>query len=524
MRKFLPLLLLAAVIIVSSAKAQVPRTMSYQGLIVSASGVPISDDAHVLKVTIYDAPTGGQSLYTESIPTTTTRGLVNLIIGSATGIPTTVDFSKSYWMGISIDGGAELTPRTVLSSVPYSLSSEHAVTADLANGLSSTAKGFVSSINEQGGPLRIEGTGAATVTTTSGKVTINVPQSGSISTIQNADSTIAVTNGSGPIVKLSVAKRSISSERLGFNSVANYHIQNKSVTASKIDAGSAPVNYSLISDGGGNVYWGLQTLQIPYSGIVSTPNPVIAVVNNNNGGSGLRGVIGGGSGQGITGAGIWGDAGANLNGVVGTSSGGNGVLGWGINATTGVAGVSASGDAVSGISTTGRSGFFQITNSNSTANALEASSVSGGSAIYGKALNTAASNNAGVVGENASPTGTGLKGSYTGIGAGTALTVDNGGIKLTGTNKCGFVHTVTAANRLTTTSSEIDNPFCNGDPNCFVMVTYLVKDYTAFGTGAYKQALGVYYDPVRGKWQILSVNNQAFPLPAYMNVLVIKQQ
>ncbi|HET9135080.1 MAG TPA: hypothetical protein VFO76_00470 [Candidatus Kapabacteria bacterium] len=522
-RNLLPLLLVVVVaFLCSSLQAQIPRTLSYQGVILGTAGTPISDGAHIIKITIYDAPTGGASLYSETILSTTSSGLFNVILGGATPLPASLDFSKGYWIGVSVDAAAEMAPRSSLTAVPYSLSAEHAETAEVANGLSSSAKGIVSSVNESTGPIRIQGTGAAAVTTSNGTVTVNVPQAGTISSIQNADSTIVVTNGSGPIAKLSVGKRSISSERLGFNSVANYHIQDKSVTAAKIDAASAPVNYTIISDGSGNVYWGLPTLQVPFSGIVATTYPVIAVANNNNTGIGLRGMIGGGSGQGITGAGVWGDAGANLNGVVGTSSGGVGVLGWGINGTTGVAGVSASGDAINGSSTTGRAGFFQITNTNSTANAIEASSVSSGSAVYGKALNAGAVGSTGVTGENASPSGVGVKASYIGTGVGTPLNLNNGAIKVSGTNKACFVHTVTAANRLTTTSTEIDNALCNGDPNCFLFVTSLVIDNLANLTNL-KSQISVYYDAARGKWQILSSNNQVFPLPAYFNVWVIKQ-
>jgi hypothetical protein len=141
-----------------------------------------------------------------------------------------------------------------------------------------------------------------------------------------------------------------------------------------------------------------------------------------------------------------------------------------------------------------------------------------GNSVYGKATATSGSNN-GVLGETSSPAGAAVKASYTGTGVGNPLQLDNGAIKVSGTNKAAFIHTVTNANKPTTTSTEIDNPLCNGDPNCMLFVTALVTDLS----GSFKQQLGVYYDPTRSKWQILSLNQQVFNVPTYFNVWVIKQ-
>ena len=122
-------LVFTGILAVSSVYAQIPRTISYQGLLISPSGVPIGDGKHVIKVSFYDNVNALTDIYNDAQDIPTKEGLFNMIIGAVTPIPATVDFSKPYWLGVSVDGGAEMSPRTALTSVPYAL---HAEVADRA--------------------------------------------------------------------------------------------------------------------------------------------------------------------------------------------------------------------------------------------------------------------------------------------------------------------------------------------------------------------------------------------------------
>ncbi|MBC8145245.1 MAG: hypothetical protein H7X80_06635, partial [bacterium] len=68
-------------------------------------------------------------LHTEAQNVAVTRGVFNALIGSTIAIPTSMAFDRAYFLGVSVDGGEELSPRTPLTAVPYAL---HAVTADVA--------------------------------------------------------------------------------------------------------------------------------------------------------------------------------------------------------------------------------------------------------------------------------------------------------------------------------------------------------------------------------------------------------
>ncbi|MBE0646043.1 MAG: hypothetical protein IH600_18315 [Bacteroidetes bacterium] len=111
----LPLLLLL-LITAQPGKAQDP-IINYQGVLTDAAGVTIADGTHGFSFTIHDAATGGSALWTESQNLTTVRGIFNVQLGRVTAL--TLPFDRQYWLGIRVDGGAELAPRTPLTMAPY---------------------------------------------------------------------------------------------------------------------------------------------------------------------------------------------------------------------------------------------------------------------------------------------------------------------------------------------------------------------------------------------------------------------
>jgi hypothetical protein len=102
---------------VPSADAQVPRLVSYQGFLTDGGG-PISG-TRSLTFRIYDVATGGTALWTEARSLALSAGLFSTTLGEVTAL--TIPFDEPYWLGIAVDGGAELTPRTRLSGAPYAM-------------------------------------------------------------------------------------------------------------------------------------------------------------------------------------------------------------------------------------------------------------------------------------------------------------------------------------------------------------------------------------------------------------------
>jgi hypothetical protein len=110
-----------ATLSVQPSSAQIPRTVSYQGRLLGAGGAPVPDGDYQLDLAIYDVPSGPDAaLWTEThnaVPVA--AGYFHVMLGSLTTLD--LPFDAPYWLGISIGGGSELTPRVDLASSPYSL-------------------------------------------------------------------------------------------------------------------------------------------------------------------------------------------------------------------------------------------------------------------------------------------------------------------------------------------------------------------------------------------------------------------
>ncbi len=116
---------LGSVLCAALAMAQIPRTLSYQGVLLDASGQPLPDGEYEMEFRLYDAATGGAPLFVESQRVRVEHGVVSTLIGLQR--PLTLPFDRPYYLGIALGGGAELVPRAPLTAVPYAF---RAVVAD----------------------------------------------------------------------------------------------------------------------------------------------------------------------------------------------------------------------------------------------------------------------------------------------------------------------------------------------------------------------------------------------------------
>lgn len=181
---------------VTTATAQIPRLISYQGVVPVAN---YPDGPHSVSIAVYDAPTGGELVYIQQTDVEFSGGLFSTEIGP---IPVAVDFSKPYWVGIAIGETPEFEPRIRMTSSPYALRADSAVgavnalrairadvavrsdragrsdTAGVALAISPEATGFVRSVNGRLGDIRIEGAGGTNVQVNGNTITIASQTSG----------------------------------------------------------------------------------------------------------------------------------------------------------------------------------------------------------------------------------------------------------------------------------------------------------------------------------------------------------
>lgn len=104
------------------ANAQVPRSISYQGLL-NKNAAPFEGTVDLV-IKIYTA--SGTELYSESFTNTAVnKGIFNVLIGGQAGtLPGTLKFDEQYFLGVNVDGAGELTPRTPFVAAPYALNSQ----------------------------------------------------------------------------------------------------------------------------------------------------------------------------------------------------------------------------------------------------------------------------------------------------------------------------------------------------------------------------------------------------------------
>lgn len=103
------------------AHAQVPRQITYQGVLTDTNGAPMPDNTYVMVFRLYDVSTAGTVLWNEVKNVPVKDGLFSSYLGDTTPFPDSVDWTKTYWLGIQVGGDPELAPRIKLAAVPYSL-------------------------------------------------------------------------------------------------------------------------------------------------------------------------------------------------------------------------------------------------------------------------------------------------------------------------------------------------------------------------------------------------------------------
>ena len=131
------LLSIAFVLTILVTVAQVPATLSYQGLLTDAAGVPFPDKDYNLVFKFYlDAAAGTEVHTCGPITVTTFKGLFTAILGTGGSSNLPLPYllgDKQYFIGISVDAKQELTPRVLLTAVPYAFTANTAKNIDGAS-------------------------------------------------------------------------------------------------------------------------------------------------------------------------------------------------------------------------------------------------------------------------------------------------------------------------------------------------------------------------------------------------------
>ncbi|MEI7688782.1 MAG: hypothetical protein WCI91_01200, partial [Candidatus Nomurabacteria bacterium] len=139
---FLSLILAPFSPLVGKAEALFNKQINYQGKLTTSAGVAVANGTYNMEFKLYDAPTAGTTLWTETRTTTNkvqvTNGLFSAMLGEINAL-TGVDFNQTLYLGVNIGGtgtpgwDGEMTPRKKLGTVPAAVISETAQTSITSN-------------------------------------------------------------------------------------------------------------------------------------------------------------------------------------------------------------------------------------------------------------------------------------------------------------------------------------------------------------------------------------------------------
>src|SRR5262245_61483761 len=125
----LGLAVLAVAAPAASFAAGVPLTIDQQGRFLKIDGTPETGNLMVT-FALYDAATGGTALWSETRTLMLdSAGFYATQLGSATAFPAGTWNGRMLFLGITIQGEGEMTPRQPIVSVPYALRAGEAADA-----------------------------------------------------------------------------------------------------------------------------------------------------------------------------------------------------------------------------------------------------------------------------------------------------------------------------------------------------------------------------------------------------------
>ena len=103
--------------------AGVPQLINYQGKLTDKNGAPVSDSSYNAEFRVYDSPTGGTMLWSETTLVNTSKGIFNVILGDVNPFPATFFYDNPIiYLAVKISTDNEMSPRQRITSVGFALS------------------------------------------------------------------------------------------------------------------------------------------------------------------------------------------------------------------------------------------------------------------------------------------------------------------------------------------------------------------------------------------------------------------
>jgi len=118
MKRIAPLLAVAAIACLIGQAAAMSPYIGYQGVLRDTQGSPVPDGDYSVIFKIYNIEVNGLPVWAEMQSVSVEGGIMNVHLGELVSL-SILAFDEPYWLGIAIEGEAELTPRVEFTTVPY---------------------------------------------------------------------------------------------------------------------------------------------------------------------------------------------------------------------------------------------------------------------------------------------------------------------------------------------------------------------------------------------------------------------
>ena len=119
MKRLVILIMVMAIVLMSVTAFAVPQLINYQGRLTDDAGTPVNNTLAFI-FTMYNAPSAGSVLWSETQNVSINNGVYNVLLGSVTPIPASAFDGDGVYLGINVDSDGEMTPRQRIASVGYS--------------------------------------------------------------------------------------------------------------------------------------------------------------------------------------------------------------------------------------------------------------------------------------------------------------------------------------------------------------------------------------------------------------------
>jgi len=285
MKRILFILNLLCFLSVSIFGQAIPKQFDYQGVLKTSAGGIVPDGNYPMTFRIYNDPTGGTALWTETQTVAVANGMFSVHLGSSTAIAG-VPFNRIHFLGITLGTEPELLPRTMLTPSPYSFMSmdimdEAVTTTKIHDGAVTGAKiganHVVKSINGLKDDVTFLAGTNITLTPSGNNITITAAGGGGGSVTQ-VNTGPGLTGG--PITTtgtISIPNDGVTNAMLQGNSVTSAKILDGTITGSDIANSTIGAEKLSFTPGTGTVTSvatgsGLTGGPITTTGTISIPN------------------------------------------------------------------------------------------------------------------------------------------------------------------------------------------------------------------------------------------------------------